>query len=83
MSTTGMHTVCPWCLSEHDAASGLNHDTTPKPGDVTLCIRCGEWCVFDDRMTLRKPGRALRYAIARNPDCEFIRAAWLASREPS
>lgn len=44
---------CPVCDYEPDAASavdGSNH--RPKPGDLTLCLKCGEIMQFGEKMRL-------------------------------
>ncbi len=44
---------CPikGCGAVLDAASGGAE--APKPGDVTVCMYCGEWLVFTEVMDLR------------------------------
>jgi hypothetical protein len=51
-------------------------DTTPKPGDVTLCLFCGEWCVFDVHLMLRKPTDDELVEIGLDPDFRVARQAW-------
>ena len=45
---------CVYCGARHDAASAVGDVGRPKPGDVTVCIKCGGLLAFDDRMLLRK-----------------------------
>jgi hypothetical protein len=45
---------CPICAYEFDAASGMTHDARPKPGDVSLCIKCGEVLEFASDMRVRQ-----------------------------
>ena len=33
---------CNNCQSEFDAATSLTNDVKPKPGDLTICIECGQ-----------------------------------------
>lgn len=33
----------------------LDPSHVPRPGDVSLCLRCCEWVVFDEALHLRKP----------------------------
>lgn len=46
---------CPACGSRLDAASGLRGTAVPKPkpGDITLCIDCGQVMEFTATLGLR------------------------------
>jgi hypothetical protein len=69
---------CPWCRFQIDAASGVRHERPPERGDITMCIECGEWSVFDGRkLKLRKPTDAEYDDIAAKPDARDARSAWL------
>jgi hypothetical protein len=48
--------VCPECHYKMDASSSLGDETGhgPEPGTVTLCMKCGEICLFTECMALRK-----------------------------
>ena len=51
------HLVCPFCGHKMDRsteAQDSGDDAAPRPGDVSLCIRCGKAAVFADK-GLRKP----------------------------
>lgn len=50
-----MHT-CPHCNETFPNLTQLNGETAkgPKPGDFTICNRCGEPARWDDKMTLQK-----------------------------
>lgn len=37
---------CPVCNSQLDAVTGITKDVKPKPGDITLCLYCGEVMEF-------------------------------------
>ena len=43
-------TSCPNCQKELDAASGINADITPKPGDYSICLWCGTFLKFTDTL---------------------------------
>lgn len=47
--------VCAVCGHKLDGASGVGNNTVPKPGDVSICIRCTNISVFGDDLKLRKP----------------------------
>src|SRR5258707_1048262 len=44
---------CPSCRKPLDAATGINGDVRPAPGDVTVCLYCGHIMVFADDLTVR------------------------------
>lgn len=54
-------TNCPHCNAELNASTyvrGGGRDgfkTRPNAGDVTVCINCGNICVFGNNYTLTKP----------------------------
>ena len=48
-------TACPDCGTPLSAATGVDDGTTPKDGDVSLCIRCGAWLVFTNNADELRP----------------------------
>ena len=50
----------------------------PGDGDLTLCISCGEWNVFEGD-GLRQPTDEEYDEVRANPFCETIRQHWLAT----
>lgn len=44
---------CPECGKKLDAATGVQADQAPRPGDVSICIYCRTWLRFTDDLTLR------------------------------
>jgi len=44
---------CPSCGYRVDAASGISTDEAPKPGDVTLCMKCGQVMQFTATLGVR------------------------------
>ena len=74
-----MNTICPFCGLHHDAVSGVGADAVfPGDGDVTLCIECGEVCVFDGDADggLRKPTKLERRDFRGNPTLTKLIDAW-------
>jgi hypothetical protein len=72
---------CPHCGRQQSDISGITRKGAPRPkpgpGDLTLCIGCGEWSVFkNDVRRLRKPTAAERLEIAASPLCRMTRQAW-------
>lgn len=50
---------CPVCHYQMDAATCANkadEAARPRPGDISICISCGEILVFDDNFALRPAG---------------------------
>ena len=44
---------CPACTSICTAATGLEQDEPPNPGDFTVCIFCGTLLKFEEGLALR------------------------------
>lgn len=81
MTTTRIpQSACASCQIVHDAATSAKGET-PDPGDITLCIICGEWNVFDNEMKLRLPTTEEHIEIGKNPNAQAHRAAWLKIRK--
>lgn len=76
MRTTKLDMMCPWCGRQMDRVSSVNLDAVPEEGDITLCFGCGEWCVFDDGLHLRKPSDEEFDIIGSDPDMMKARWAW-------
>lgn len=74
--------ACPFCAHELDTAAAIDDRHTPAPGDLTLCINCGEWLVFGEGMSLQKPTDEEYVEIAANPGTDLVRRAWLSVHKP-
>ena len=46
---------CPWCGEQNDAAIGPEPGNSPKPGDVTVCMRCARPSIYQEVGSPRKP----------------------------
>lgn len=44
---------CPHCDHKLDAATSVEGESAPGPGDVTVCFYCTAFLVFGDALTLR------------------------------
>ena len=64
--------VCPVCGSLLDAASSIDHDKKPKPGDVSICIYCAYPLIFEENYRIREPTDEERKVIMADP---FIQRA--------
>lgn len=50
-----LNTYCPYCSKFFDrATSPEDFKLTPNPGDISICIDCGETSKFDEKMKLIK-----------------------------
>jgi hypothetical protein len=54
--------TCPACSYRMDCSTPLEGNATPKPGDFTLCISCGE---------LLQYGKGLQFEAI--PDDDFLK----------
>ncbi len=48
-----MTTTCPHCGYLHEPVGGVDAETPPRNGDITICLRCGVPSIF----ALAKPGK--------------------------
>jgi hypothetical protein len=46
--------LCPHCGFRLDAASNMEGEARPKPGDLCLCMNCGAPSLFTEPMGLRR-----------------------------
>jgi len=73
--------TCWACGTELDMATGVleAEGKKPKDNDVSFCIRCGEWGVFDTSHVTgqRKPTEAEYDEIGTDPQCRKVRSAWM------
>lgn len=44
---------CPECKVQLGAATAMQHDARPKPGDLSVCIVCAATLRFDEAMGVR------------------------------
>lgn len=46
---------CPVCFYETDRMSCITDDNKiPEPGDLNICIRCGNFCIILEDLTYRQ-----------------------------
>lgn len=50
---TNREARCPACFRRVDGATDPLNNSTPKPGDVSVCGYCTALCVFNDDLTVR------------------------------
>lgn len=60
--------ICPVCGYNPDCASPADRShARPKPGDLSLCLKCGEVLEFDDAMIARLATVATLTALQTQP----------------
>lgn len=75
------HTRCWNCGFENDRVTSANPRealTEPRNGDITMCIECGEFAIFDSSFPdgVRKPNPAENFEMKRSKELAFVKAAW-------
>lgn len=75
-------TVCPFCGQHHDAVTGVGTRGGPSDGDATMCIECGQMCVFDRSVDggLRRPTDKEQGDLERNGTVKALVDAWRETR---
>jgi len=74
--------TCPWCSKALDSAAPTDQgDWKPAPGDMTLCFGCGEYCIFNSDLTLRKPDDDEMIEIGLDPVARRARLVWVVKQE--
>lgn len=85
MQTTELPTLCPFCKTALDAATYVATtndgsevvDHAPGIGDVTLCLSCGEFAIFDgEPLQLRVPKPDEYMEIGTDPELRRVRETW-------
>jgi hypothetical protein len=74
-----LNTICPFCGKHFEGSTRINgEEEPPKNGDITLCIGCGEWAIFDGLAFggLRRPSHAEYERIVSDPLTAKAREAW-------
>jgi hypothetical protein len=75
-------TRCPYCGTSHgqavpigDAGALLNE---PEDGDISLCVRCGRWVIFDSTASggMREPTPEEHRTITRDVHARRLRSAY-------
>jgi hypothetical protein len=77
------NTVCPFCEAKFECVSSLsNTGPRPRDGDFSICIDCGEWMVFDNRMEngMRKPFPDEYEVLGTHSRCRAVKEAWTKLR---
>jgi hypothetical protein len=77
MQTPPTPLACPHCGAGNDTHCVVGAiPKVPHDGDISLCLYCGKWGMFEDGQLRTPDTGALRY-IAGSADCRRAYAAWL------
>jgi hypothetical protein len=47
MKDFALPATCPYCGKEHDFSSNTTDGCAPRDGDLSLCIGCGQFGIFE------------------------------------
>lgn len=75
MNSEIQYGACPHCGADQNLA--IMGAKMPEPGDVVLCIKCGEWGVFENGMTIRHPTDDEYVSLGENERARFARETWI------
>ena len=79
MKTTEVpESACISCGKIFDVVSDVLAENMPIPGDVSICLYCGELAIFDKRMMLR-PLKESEISAIPFMDLQRLQAARLAA----
>jgi hypothetical protein len=73
-----MNETCPHCAARHERHVATTKTTHAANGDYSLCVKCGHWCVFDDRSPggMRLPSLREQRWLEANPRAAAITQGW-------
>ena len=63
---------CPVCSYQTDRAGATEDDGAPRPGDLTVCLNCGELMEFDERLEFRQLGEEEKAKAMQHGDAARI-----------
>jgi hypothetical protein len=71
-----LDTRCWSCGEQHRVSNLTNQGPTPEDGDVSFCIECGQFAIFDHEFPdgVRKPTPNENFQL--KTDSEMIRLKW-------
>lgn len=72
---------CPHCGKLNDRHTcPLEPGAQPSEGDITICIHCGKWAIFDQN-SFRLPTMDEWAFILKDNECQRLERAWKRMRE--
>jgi RNase P subunit RPR2 len=66
---------CPSCHKQLDAASSVDDNLRPEPGEITICLYCGHIMAFDDDLSFRELTSKEMIEVAGDPRILAIQRA--------
>lgn len=66
---------CTYCGEHNDAATGIDHDSNPKPGDAMICVTCSGLSIYAEDGRLRRPTPAEVKACSKDLKLQLARLA--------
>ena len=72
-----LKSICPWCAKRNDGVSDTLGTANPQAGDVTMCVSCGGWSIFEDHLTLRRPSEEEWIDISGMDEVKRVSQHWL------
>jgi len=78
------YTRCWNCGDEQDRIKSLVRESSmPNNGDISMCIQCGEFAIFDNNIVdgTRKPTPTENDMIRTSKVLMMLKVAWLGMRE--
>lgn len=66
--------ACTACGAPFTAASGVGNDDHPRPGSISVCIRCAHVMIYAAKGKVRNPTAGELAEIADNPEVKA--AVW-------
>jgi hypothetical protein len=69
--------VCPYCARPIDASGTAEGSEmgNPRPGDATLCLRCGGLAIYTSDLSMRVPMMSELLEMKTNPGWAVIEKA--------
>jgi hypothetical protein len=58
---------CPACKKRLTGATGATGDHGPRPGDVSVCLYCGEVLIYGKYLRVRRPTPAELMELRNDP----------------
>jgi hypothetical protein len=67
--------TCPCCGRLHEVAREINDPNPPKPGDVFICVRCGDVSLLDAELKPRKISMDEQFAMVMSGTWALVESA--------
>jgi len=73
---------CPTCSKPADAATGIDHEKNPNPGDIAICFYCGSVNIYywenDQLILIKAPKSKMQDLQINHPDTYRMINAYVA-----